>query len=279
MRTRRRLLRAYWILCGILVLAAGITFWKAAFRPAPAARSKPPVEIRVFIPCGTAGPVSQALELFKRQYPGIRIREVVDKGKPLAERLRKGEACDVFIGRPEEMEPLLQERLIHPSNHRPVAAQILSLVVPADNPAELRSLKDLDSPRLHRLGIAPEKSHPGKYTRQALESLHLADRIRAEQVIPENADFLPALVGKGEVEAAVVFRSCVQYGLDSEGNPVGPKRIRIIADLPASSHDPITLSAGVPRRTSHPREARRLVTFLSSLKARRFFLESGFRNP
>ncbi len=242
------------------------------------ARSRPSTPLRVFIPCGTVGPVSQALEAFSRENPDIEIHEVVDKGKPLAKRLEKGEECDVFIGRPEEMEPLVEKRLIDADNHSPIAAQILTVVVPADDPANLRSLQDLASPRLKKLAIAPAKSHPGKYTRQALKKLGLEEKITAQQIVPQHADSLPALVGKGEVEAAILFRSCVQLGVDSQGKPISPRRIRIITDLPASSHDPIILSAGVTASSTHAKEAGRLVGFLASPPARQFFLESGFRS-
>jgi len=244
-----------------------------------ASRLRPQRTLKVFFPCGTVGPVSQALEAFKKKKPEIQIQPVVDKGKPLAQRLKKGETCDLFIGRPEEMQPLLKEKLVDPTHQVPIAAQILSLVVPADNPANLRSLKDLTSPRLQTLAIAPAKSHPGKYTRQALQRLGLTGKIKARQVIPEDADSLPALVGKGEVQAAILFRSCVQLGVDAQGKPISPKRIRIIADLPASSHDPITLSAAAAANSAHPEEARRLVAFLSTPQARGFFLQSGFRKP
>jgi len=236
-----------------------------------------PICLRVFIPCGTVAPNSQALEAFSRANPGIQISPVVDKGKALARRLQKGEKCDVFIGRPEEMQPLVKEGFLKAASHAPIAAHILSLIVPADNPARLRSLQDLASARLHKLAIAPSNSHPGKYTRQALQRLRLAGKIGVEKIVSKSADELPALVGKGEAEAALLFRSCVQQGIDEKGGPVVPRRLRIIADLPASSHDEILLSAAVASPSLHKPQARRLVDFLAGPGARRFFLRSGFR--
>ena len=235
--------------------------------------------LRVFIPCGTVGPVSQALELFREGNPQLEIRQVVDKGKPLAQRLRAGATCDVFIGRPEEMGPLLKAGLLDPAHHSPIAAQILCLATPTDNPAGLRSLQDLASPRLRTLALAPEQSHPGKYTRQALKRLGLTGKIKARVVVASDAEALPALLGQGEVQAAILFLSCVQIGVDGQGKPIAPKRISIIASLPATSHEPIMLSAATAAPSRQPQAARRLVEFLGSSQARQFFLRSGFRAP
>jgi molybdate transport system substrate-binding protein len=256
-----------------------VAFWVIYAGVLALAEADARVPLRVFFPCGTVSPVSQALALFSRQNLAIEIEESVDKGKPLAQRFRKGEACDVFIGRPEEMQPLLKGGLLDKKQHAPIAAQILCLVVPAGNPAGLKSLQDLTSPRLKQLGLAPSNSHPGKYTRQALKRLRLAGKIKAREIIPKDADELPALVGKGDVQAAILFRSCVPVVVDAKGNPSAASKIRIIEDLPASSHDPIMLSAAVSRKSAHSAEAQRLVEFLATPQARSYFMENGFRAP
>ncbi len=250
---------------------------QSALQSAPTAQA---ITLKVFVPCGTLAPASQAFAAFTRTHPGIIISPVVDKGKPLAKRLQTGGKADVFIGRPEDTVPLLKEGLLDPKAHAVIADHILSLVTLAENPAQLRSLADLTSPRLRTLAIGPPKSHPGKYTRQALKKLGLVGRIRARQIIiPEDAEMLPTLLGRGDVQAAILFRSCMQTGADAKGRPIIYPKFRLVADLPASSHDEIALSAAVAKHSAHPAQARLLVDFLATPQARQFFLKSGFRAP
>lgn len=271
---RRPPLRRLAVGAGVLAVTLALVSAVGLVRAPAAGKDR----LIVFVPCGPIVPVMKALTAFRADHPGVEVISVMDKAGPLRRRVEAGEACDVFIAwGDQERKPVEAAGLVVPGSARRVARAILTLAVPQGNPGGVKKLSDLTRASVRTVAVGPPKSHPGLYTRQALQRAGLTKVLAAKLFYPKQADELAPLVGRGEVDAAVLFRSCIQSGVDRRGRPIIARMVQRVQDIPQNLHDPINLTALVLRRSRQPSLAAEFIGYLSRPQVQRAFREAGFR--
>jgi molybdate transport system substrate-binding protein len=104
----------------------------------------------------------------------------------------------------------------------------------------------------------------GKYAKIALTNLGVWSEVQDKVAPADNVRAALALVARGEAPLGIVYRT----------DALIEKKVRIVADFPKSSHDPIIYPAAV---TAHAQEgAADFVKFLSSSAAQAIFAKYGF---
>ncbi|MEM1272257.1 MAG: molybdate ABC transporter substrate-binding protein [Pseudomonadota bacterium] len=105
----------------------------------------------------------------------------------------------------------------------------------------------------------------GIYARQALQKIGQWDSIRTRLVETENARLALALVARGDVPNALVYRS------DVAADP----RVGILAEVPPEMHDPIRYVIAPVRGRDHS-DAQQFIDFLFTPDARAIFEHAQF---
>jgi molybdate transport system substrate-binding protein len=187
----------------------------------------------------------------------------------LARQIEAGAPADVFFSADTEWMDYLQTRkLIDPATRRIVLGNRLVLISPADSTVTVKIAPHFALAKLlgdGRLATGNPDSVPvGKYARSALTKLGVWSEVQDKIAAADNVRAALALVARGEAPLGIVYRT----------DALIEKKVRIVADFPANSHDPIIYPAATTARAQAG--AADFVNFLSSPAAQAIFAKYGF---
>lgn len=227
-------------LVGALVLAAcsGLT--------AAAPESK---TLTVFAAASLTDAFTQIGKAFEAQHPGVTVAFNFAGSQALRTQLEQGALADVFASASgKDMLAAIEAGLIVSGTQKNFLTNQLSVILPNDNPADVRTLEDLAEPGL-KLVLAAEEVPVGAYARQALGKMELKfgvgfkERVLANVVSNEdNVKQVVAKVGLGEADAGLV------YGSDAVAAP-GLQTLAIPADFNVIATYPVAALASAPNAT------------------------------
>ncbi len=210
--------------------------------------------------------VARAFEVGR---PGLRVATSYAGSQALAAQLLDGAAADVFVSaNAAQLARLTAAALVTATV--PVASNQLVLLLPADNPAGIRSVADLAQPGVRVVLAAPEVP-AGDYARQALARLGLGAAV-ALNVVSEEVD-VTGVVGKvatGEADAGLAYRTDLTPALAS----------RLMAlDLPPAADVRVRYEAAVLVPAPQPRLAADFLAFLTAAAGQAILARHGFGAP
>jgi molybdate transport system substrate-binding protein len=187
----------------------------------------------------------------------------------LARQIEAGAPADVFMSADTDWMDYLQTRnLIDTGTRRNVLGNRLVLISPADSEVTIRIAPHFALAKLlgeGRLATGNPDSVPvGKYAKIALTNLGVWSEVQDRIAAADNVRAALALVARGEAPLGIVYRT----------DALVEKKVRIVAEFPEKSHDPIVYPAAT---TAHAQPgAADFVKFLSSKTARTIFAKYGF---
>ena len=235
------------------------------------ARAQPRDELLVF----AASSLTEALQDAARLWEaggGPRVRFNFAASSTLARQLDQGAAANLFASADQAWMDWAQGRgLIAAQTRQTLLGNRLVLVAPADRvPAGIvvgPAMDLLALLRPHgRLAIGDPASVPaGTYAKQALTTLGLWAALEPRLARAQNTRAALLLVERGEAPLGIV------YATDAAAS----RGVGVVADFPATLHDPIAYPFAVPRAGDTP-AARRFLAFLAGTAAAEVFHRHGF---
>lgn len=209
---------------------------------------------------------------FEAQHPDLDLRLSFAGSQTLALQIEQGAPADIFIAaKREHVEPLVNQRLASPPEL--LAHNRLALIVPAHNPAGLKTLADL--PHASKVVLGIEASPIGLYTEALIAQADKASggtfrRALDSKIVSRelNVRLVRAKVLLGEADAAIV------YATDALGAP-GLSTVPL-TDAQALKTDYVAVSLR-PRERADAKGAFR--TFLRQGQARELFAALGYLAP
>lgn len=248
---------------GLLLLLFALPAWAGAPRPA----------VVVF----AAASLKESLDAVAADWTarsGQPVRVSFAASSALARQIEQGAPADVFLSADVAWMDYLQQRsLVEPGTRRELLANELVLVAPSDSPLGTVDVEHPGSLRealgAGRLAVAEIASVPaGRYARQSLQALGHWDDVSARLAQGDNVRASLAFVARGEAPLGIV------YATDARAEP----KVRVVARLPARSHDaivyPVARVAG-----ADPARSDGFLAFLAGPEARARFHAAGFREP
>jgi molybdate transport system substrate-binding protein len=219
-----------------------------------------------------AASLSSALEdlASEAQAQALDLRLSLGSSSTLAKQVAQGAPADIYFAANEQwMDYLATQNLIEPGTRTDLLGNALVVVVPKGESFAVRPEKGFDFAGAFtgRLALGDPSHVPaGIYAKQALQSLGwwhaLADRLAPAVDVRAALAF----VERGECKAGVVYATDAAISDD----------VKVIATLPAESHDPIVYPVAIVKDRSSP-AVKKAMALLQSKAAAETFKRYGFR--
>lgn len=263
---------------GMTLMAIGIAV--SLFGPGTAVAGT----IEVFHADSLAGPMSALKKAFEANNKGVTINLTSGVSRELADRILKGETCDVFAPSSPAVADDLMSKKIAGSNQDAASwyvvfsANEMAVITAKGNPLQIRQVTDLAKPEVKFIRVTGDKDLA---TGRTIEFLKRAAKLEgrpelAQKIIdaaigdPSKPTSVPdtvRAVRDGRANAGVVYYSAAV----AARNDVDI--IRFPADVNMS--EAIRNAALVPSTAKNPQEATAFIGFLLTPEAQRILTDTG----
>jgi molybdate transport system substrate-binding protein len=202
---------------------------------------------------------------FEADHPGVTVRLAFDSSATLAEQVNQGAPADVLATADERTMRSVADAGGIDGAAKTFATNRLAMVVPADNPARLTSLQDLDTPGVSYVVCVPT-APCGALARTQLDEHRIAAKPRSEEVD------VKAVLSKVELDEA---DAGLVYVTDAIGAGDKVRRIDIPGSGASLNRYPIASLSGAAK----PGLAHAWVDLVLSDRGRQVLTQAGFGKP
>jgi len=270
-----RLRRLLPVLVGVLALAVAST--ACADQPTPAADgAAETVGLQVFAAASLTAAFQEIGDTFAVDHPEADLAFNFAGSQQLASQIKEGAQADVFASANQrQMDGVVAAGDVISGTQRAFARNRLVVVIPPDNPAELRGLADLGRPDL-KMVLAAKAVPAGSYALAFLgkASAHPDFTPAYSATVMANVvsfeDDVVGVLGKvaqGEADAGIVYLSDVS-------GPADPKVLRI--DIPEALNVIATYPIAPLANAQHPDLAQAFVDHVLSPQGQAVLVKHGF---
>ena len=233
--------------------------------------------VEIFVPCGLAGPYGDLARMFQKQNPEIRLRPNVTGIVALLNQLEAGATPDVFLALGTyELTKLAEKGKFVEGSLVRCARIPLALVVPKKNPAGVKRLEDLASPKVKRVITYSFKLSGGRGAKQALGAAKLWDAVSKKIFTPKVPDQAKQLLKKGQADAGILYRTCLMESYIPDQPPVVEHDLIAVQTIPQNLYEPIYVAAVLVKGGKNLNAARQFLKFLQTPEARKVWLKWKF---
>ena len=236
---------------------------------APAVSAQDGERLTVFAAASTTDAVTEVLERFEAE-TGVAGVASFASSSTLARQIAAGAPADVYISANLSwMDHLDARKALRADSRLGLLGNRLVLVSAAGSGFDCDPGAGCDLAAAlgdQRLAVGdPDHVPAGLYTKQALQALDQWESVAPKLAPTSDVRAALVLVARGETPAGIV------YATDAALLP----ELRVVAALPAGSHDPIVYPAAVTAESAHPAAAD-FLRYLTGPEARAVFARHGF---
>lgn len=231
------------------------------------ARAEPPVT--VFAASSMTNAVDEVIRLYQQQYDET-VRASYASSSALARQIASGAPADIYISANQRwMDYLEQQKITQPGSRRTLVQNSLVLITPAATPLSIGHLQQIpEQLGQNRLAIAdPDHVPAGIYSKHALQELQLWPALKPQLARSHNVRAALLLVERGETPLGLVYRT----------DALISDKVKIISQLPATSHQAIEYPIAKIRTSKQNPAVSELYDFLLSPDAAVIFQRYGFQ--
>ncbi len=199
----------------------------------------------------------------------IKLTPTFDSSGTLQKQIEEGAKTDVFISAGQkQMDALEKQNLIVKDSRINLLKNTLVLLVPADNPDKIKNIQDVVDKKV-QIAIAETETVPvGQYSKKALETLGLWDKLDAKNIIQsKNVSDVLAQVEQGNVSAGLVYSSDAVRG----------KNVKVVEIFDEKLHGPIIYPAAVVESSTEKDSGKTFLDYLQTDKVKSIFEKYGFQ--
>jgi molybdate transport system substrate-binding protein len=235
--------------------------------PRGTAQNSAPTTLTISAAASLADVFNELHPVYEKQHSGVALVYNFGGSGTLQIQIEQGAPVDIFVSAAsQEMDALEKKNLLVPDTRVILARNQIVLIVPRDSTG-ISGFRDLLRPKVRVVALGEPASVPaGHYAQQVLEHLGIYQQVRAKAVFAGDVRQVLAYVETGNADAGIVYATDVQTS----------KRVRIVADAPAGSHDPVIYPGAVIGQSTHHDAAREFLNFLTGPEARAVFAKYGF---
>jgi molybdate transport system substrate-binding protein len=211
--------------------------------------------------------VSQSYEA---RHPGTHVVFNFAASDVLLRQIVNGAPADVFASADQAaMDKAVAAKAVDPATRQDFARNQLVLIVPKDARVAVLSADGLKAEAVKRVAYGDPASVPaGRYAKAGLQQLGLWEIVSAKGVLAQNVRQALDYVGRGEVEAGLVFATDAAIARD---------RVNVVAVLP--TRKPVAYPIAVVAHSTQVQEAEAFEAFVLSTDGQKILAGFGFQAP
>jgi molybdate transport system substrate-binding protein len=256
----------------LIVALGACTAGAGTTSPSPVAT----IELTIYGAASLKDALASVETAYEAAVPNVTLTVATDSSATLRTQIEEGAPADVFLSADEKNPQTLVDGGFADGVAVAFAGNLLTLIVPADNPAGIASPVDLAKAGV-KVVAAGDEVPITKYAEQAVANLAaqpgydmaFADGYAANVVSKEeNVRAVVAKIELGEGDAAIV------YVTDAKAAS-GVASI----EIPSAANVPATYAGVVVKATSRPGEAHAFLDWLAGPQGSAILAEFGFLPP
>lgn len=212
------------------------------------------------------GALGEVEAVYFAGHPKVDFRNNFGSSGTLAREIEQGAPVDVFLSAAAKpMDDLESKGLVMAGTRENILRNSLVLIAPPDS--KLQGLAGLADPSTKLIAIGDPASVPaGQYAKQTLIALHLNDQVKGKLVLGKDVRQVLTYVETGNADAGFVYATDARIS----------GRVRVIATMPESAHEPIVYPVAVVKTSANQAAARTFIEFLGSPAAKAIFTRNGY---
>ena len=253
---------------------AGIRSGSGASGPAGAK-----ITLEVMVPCGQVGPVSSIIKRFEAANPAIKVDWIPENMVTITRKILDHKVTpDVTLSMGDlEMDLLDKAGLLAPGSRVKIAENSLCIMVPAGNPAGVKTVQDLAKPSVKFIAIPdPKENSVGLHAIEALKKAGVWDRVEKKVLFSQFAADSKDVAARNQAQASIGYYPCAVEVHVPGQPPAKPKNLLLQAQVPADLYPAFWCEAAILKDAKHPEEAKKLVDFMMTPESKPVFLEWQF---
>ena len=228
---------------------------------------KEEVELVVSAAASLTDAMGEIAELIKED-ENIKLTPTFDSSGTLQKQIEEGAPADVFISAGQKQMDALEEKdLIVKDSRIDLLRNKLVLLVPEDNPDDIKNIQDVIDKKV-QIAIAETETVPvGQYSKKALEDLGLWDKLETGNIIQsKNVSEVLSQVEQGNVSAGMVYTSDAVRG----------EKVKEVEVFDEKLHGPIIYPAAVIEASTEKDAGKIFLDYLQTGKVKAIFEKYGF---
>jgi len=253
---------------------AGIRSGSGASGPAGAK-----ITLEVMVPCGQVGPVSSIIKRFEAAHPGIAVDWIPENMVTITRKILDHKVSpDVTLSMGDlEMDLLDKAGLLAPGSRVKIAENSLCIMVPAGNPAGVKTVQDLAKPSVKFIAIPdPKENSVGLHAIEALKKAGVWDRVEKKVLFSQFAADSKDVAARNQAQASIGYYPCAVEVHVPGQPPAKPKNLLLQAQVPANLYPAFWCEAAILKDAKQPEEAKKFVDFMMTPESKPVFLEWQF---
>lgn len=220
--------------------------------------------MKVFVPCGMAGPYGEVKKLFQERYPNVKMDLDLRNVDVQAAAIEDGkDHPDAWLTLGNiEMDRAVTAGVI---DGEPVtfAYNSLALIVAKGNPCDIRSLQDLLKENVRTIALPSERNSSGYYIRKAFEKEGIWEGLQSKIWVTDEPSMVKVQLGKGKADVGVVYFPCAKEAKKVGGEPEDlPTETEMLGELDEELTGRIPVQAAVVKGAKNPELGRLFIEFL-----------------
>ena len=226
-----------------------------------------PVELFVSAAASMTDVLEAIAVEYNKENPEVKLTFTFDSSGTLQTQIEEGAPADLFISAAQKQMNALQEKsLIEEATRVDLLVNKVVLIEPKDGELGLTSFEEVATDKVAMVAIGDETVPVGQYTQAIFESLGTWETVLNKANLGENVRAVLAWVETGEVACGIV------YATDANSTDL----VKVVAEAPAGSHDPVIYPAAVLANAANPDAAKAFLDYLTTDAAIQIFEAAGF---
>ncbi len=230
--------------------------------------SKDQAELIILAAASLTDVCGQLQTMYEEAHPNVKLNFSFAGSGALQTQIEEGAPADLFISAAKkQMNALQEEKLMKDDTVCDLLENKVVLIVPADSDLELASFEDVKKDEVAMIGLGETESVPaGQYAKTVFENLGIWEEVEKKANFGSDVRTVLGWVETSAVSCGVVYATDV-YTSD---------QVKIVAEAPEGSCDPVIYPAGIVAATENEAAANEFLAFLKSDEAMQIFEQYGF---